>query len=170
MVTRPSSSGQYQSQHSSQLHWLHHYVCCRSADALGKQTTDGDSTQFHRSRADCFVCSDEGGGFSHAPCHQCRSTWTQAAYQDNTTPLSHPQRQHGYDRHCSGTSDSSTGRMKHINQKYWHFACHLVYLKTGLMSIHWIASGDMLADALTKAASTTRDLPPSHHSDQPMER
>ena len=39
-------------------------------------------------------------------------------------------------------------RTKHINQKYWHF---VTYLKTGLMSIHWIASGDMLADALTKA-------------------
>lgn len=45
---------------------------------------------------------------------------------------------------------------KHINQKYWHFVS---YLKTGLMSIHWIALGDMLADTLTKP------LPPEtfHH-------
>ena len=36
---------------------------------------------------------------------------------------------------------------KHINQKYWHFVS---YLKSSLLSIEWIRSGDQLADALTK--------------------
>ena len=38
-------------------------------------------------------------------------------------------------------------RTKHINQKYWHFVS---YLKSGLLLIEWICSGDQLADALTK--------------------